>query len=168
MIIINGEESLKGALVSEEKVTRPSGESPLDLILHYVLDRACETITAQVNAALNRISLSTPHYYLLFLLGHFDQTSQQEMAVMLNVNQNAMVHLLDDLEELSLATRKRDPENRRRHVLSITDKGKKTLNKANVLVEQVYVRCYPDIAPAKRREIIEALAHPKCPRDTSN
>ena len=48
-----------------------------------------------------------------------------------------IVRLLDELEERELVVRKRDPEDRRRHVVKMTAEGKKTLARLRGVMRSV-------------------------------
>ena len=54
-------------------------------------------------------------------------TNQRALAASLGINNNVMVDLLDRMEEKSLVTRTKNPENRREHLLRLTPRGKKVL-----------------------------------------
>jgi MarR family transcriptional regulator, temperature-dependent positive regulator of motility len=56
--------------------------------------------------------------------------SQQELAEMLLLDPNAAVLLLNELEDLGYSMRRRDPEDRRRHILELTDAGRQAIARA--------------------------------------
>src|SRR5258708_34366435 len=56
--------------------------------------------------------------------------SQQELAEMLLYDSNAVVLLLNELEDLGYSIRRRDPEDRRRHILELTDGGRQAMERA--------------------------------------
>ncbi|MGH3449095.1 MAG: MarR family transcriptional regulator [Nocardioidaceae bacterium] len=66
-------------------------------------------------------------FAFLSMLQAFRPTSQIELSHALNVNRSAMVKLVDDLEERDLVVRRRDPADRRRHVIALTDHGQQYL-----------------------------------------
>jgi len=56
--------------------------------------------------------------------------SQQDLAEMLLYDANAVVLLLNELEDLGFSMRRRDTEDRRRHILELTPAGSKALERA--------------------------------------
>jgi DNA-binding MarR family transcriptional regulator len=56
--------------------------------------------------------------------------SQQELAEMMLLDSNAVVLLLNELEDLGYSMRRRDPEDRRRHNVELTDAGRQALVRA--------------------------------------
>lgn len=55
---------------------------------------------------------------------------QQELADALCMDANNVVLLLNELEELGYVNRRRDPSDRRRHLVDLTSAGAKALNQA--------------------------------------
>ena len=53
--------------------------------------------------------------------------SQQELAEMMLLDSNAVVLLLNELEDLGFSLRRRDPEDRRRHIVELTDAGREAV-----------------------------------------
>ena len=56
--------------------------------------------------------------------------SQQELAEVMLLDSNAVVLLLNELEDLGWSIRRRDPEDRRRHNLELTEAGRKAIGRA--------------------------------------
>jgi len=56
--------------------------------------------------------------------------SQQELAEGLLLDANAVVLLLNELEDLGYSVRRRDPEDRRRHILELTETGRRAIARA--------------------------------------
>jgi MarR family transcriptional regulator, temperature-dependent positive regulator of motility len=56
--------------------------------------------------------------------------SQQELAEGMLLDANAVVLLLNELEDLGYSVRRRDPEDRRRHILELTDAGRQAITRA--------------------------------------
>ena len=71
--------------------------------------------------------LSAFHFAVLALLEEDPRETQAVIADALGYDRSHIVRLLDELEERDLVVRKRDPEDRRRHVVKMTAEGKKAL-----------------------------------------
>jgi DNA-binding MarR family transcriptional regulator len=66
---------------------------------------------------------------LAYLRDHVD-TTQQALSEGLCVDANYCVLLLNDLEAAGYAERRRDPTDRRRHIVKMTDAGRRALERA--------------------------------------
>ena len=71
------------------------------------------------------------HLIALKLLHEHGAVSQQALAETLSLDPTNVVGLLNDLEERRLITRRRDPEDRRRHIVEVSSLGEKELELAN-------------------------------------
>jgi len=58
------------------------------------------------------------------------ETTQQFLTEGLCIDANYCVLLLNELEESDLVERRRDPSDRRRHIVSLTEQGRKSLQQA--------------------------------------
>jgi DNA-binding MarR family transcriptional regulator len=70
------------------------------------------------------------HLIALKLLSEQGQTSQQGLADALSLDPSNVVGLLNELEERELITRRRDPIDRRRHIVELSRAGQAELNLA--------------------------------------
>jgi DNA-binding MarR family transcriptional regulator len=56
--------------------------------------------------------------------------SQQELAEFMLLESNAVVLLLNELEDAGFSMRRRDPDDRRRHIVELTEAGRQALLRA--------------------------------------
>jgi DNA-binding MarR family transcriptional regulator len=66
---------------------------------------------------------------LSYLRDH-DGSPQQELAEVLCMDANNVVLLLNELEDLGHVARRRDPDDRRRHLVDLTPEGRRALARA--------------------------------------
>jgi DNA-binding MarR family transcriptional regulator len=78
------------------------------------------------------LGLRLRHYVALSYLRDVDHAPQQLMCDIFGVDANNMVLLLNSLEELGYVARRRDPNDRRRHLVELTDAGREALERAEL------------------------------------
>src|SRR3981081_3638064 len=83
------------------------------------------------------LGMSLRHFVLLSYLAEHDRVPQQELAEVFCMDANNLVLLLNELEDDFLIRRLRDPDDRRRHVVEITDVGLAALGSANAARETI-------------------------------
>lgn len=77
------------------------------------------------------LGLRVRHYSVLQALVDNGPMSQLELGTHLRIDAATMVSTLDHLEQTGLATRARDPRDRRRYLVQVTDAGRETTARAN-------------------------------------
>jgi len=70
------------------------------------------------------------HFLALVKVRDHPGLTQQELADVMFLDPNAIVLLLNELEDLGYSIRRRDPDDRRRHILELTEAGRKALDRA--------------------------------------
>jgi DNA-binding MarR family transcriptional regulator len=77
----------------------------------------------RVQEALRAHGLRSNHAHVLMVLADQGATGQQALVQALGVDPSVLVAMLNDLESAGLAERRRDPADRRRHIVKISPRG---------------------------------------------
>jgi DNA-binding MarR family transcriptional regulator len=83
---------------------------------------------------------------------------QQELGATLMVDPNNCVLLLNELDDHGYVERRRDPQDRRRHIVAITAAGVKALRKAEAKLETLEGEVLSNLDAAEREQLRDLLA----------
>jgi DNA-binding MarR family transcriptional regulator len=104
------------------------------------------------------LGVKLKEFVTLLYLREMTKATQQSLAEALLLDANNTVILLNGLEEKGMVERKRDPEDRRRHLVAITPKGVKALEKAERELETVEGDVLGNLDASERNELHDLLA----------
>ena len=114
-------------------------------------------------AAYEEAGESPYHYGVLAVLEESARETQATIADALGYDRSWLVGLLDELEEAGLIERRRDPADRRRHLVSLKPAGKKKLVRLRAISRQVEEEFFAALEPAQREALhgllLELAAH---------
>jgi DNA-binding MarR family transcriptional regulator len=123
--------------------------------LFFRLWRASHMRTAE---ALASVGLTPALFGVLNVLGARDGAIQQQLSSEMGIDPSTMVSLIDGLEGAGLAARRRHAKDRRAWEIAITQKGRRTLERARGLALEVEDEVLRGLSPAERRQLL-ALLH---------
>jgi len=95
------------------------------------------SLLTQVHKALNRrtgeelLGMRFKPYMTLGYIRDHPGTTQQELESSLFMDANSVVLILNELEAAQFSIRRRDPNDRRRHIVEITPTGRRALERAD-------------------------------------
>jgi MarR family transcriptional regulator, lower aerobic nicotinate degradation pathway regulator len=149
---------------------------PLELMKStaFLLKRLGYGIKARTFDAFEAAGESPYHHAVLAVLDENAVETQAAIADALGYDRSWLVGLLDELEQDDLIERRRDPADRRRHVVSLKPAGKNTLAKLRGISKQVEDDYFAPLDQEQRRTLhallLELAAHhdPRCaPADSA-
>ena len=109
----------------EDEPEPPPGP-PASLPLGLHLARAARDITRAFDDALAEVGGSQPIWLVLISLKTRRLASQRELADAVGIREATLTHHLNAMDASGLITRRRDPENRRVHLVELTPAGDET------------------------------------------
>jgi len=102
----------------------------------FLLSRVGAAVRAGFKEVLARWGIRPLQYVILLVLDTVGGASQQELCAAAGIDSGNMVELLDGLEALGYARRARDPRDRRRYVVTMTQRGQSALAELRQAVGQ--------------------------------
>jgi DNA-binding MarR family transcriptional regulator len=94
---------------------------------------------------------------VLSYLRDYKETTQQSLVEGLCIDANYCVLLLNDLEESGLVARRRDPADRRRHIVSMTEEGSKALERAEAAQQTLEDEMLGALKPEERAALVHLV-----------
>jgi DNA-binding MarR family transcriptional regulator len=139
--------------------TAPGPDLSQELLLStgYLLKRLGYRFKEKAMDAFEPTGLNPQHHAVLSLLEEGSCRQQGTLADRLGYDRSIMVGLLDDLEERGLIERKRDLDDRRRHVVTLTPAGKEALGELRAIIKAVEKEFFEPLDPAERRNLHQLL-----------
>ena len=102
--------------------------------------------------ALKPTGLTPRHLGVLFEVDAHP-TSQQALIESIGVDPSKLVGLLNDLEAEGLIVRRRDPDDRRRHIVELSKEGRARLAAAKQAASKVEERLFVGLDAAQRKQL---------------
>ena len=130
----------------------------------YLLLKAGTHFHAVVDDALDGLGLNGRQLLVLTFTSGDEHLSQQMLSVRMGLDPTIIVALVDELEDRGLVARERDPDDRRRHRLRITAKGRKVHAAAVRAVAAAEKEFLAPLDRADREALRDALVTMMTPR----
>ena len=162
----------KAAASTAAKTSRMAGKQPAEMaetaamqmgelseLLGYSLKRAQLRIFEHFLRCVAPLQLTPAQFSVLLLLDKNPGRNQTEVANTLGILRPNFVAMLDSLETRDLCARIRSTNDRRSHIIVLTEKGRAVLARAKKLVATKHeARINEILGPAKRIVLLEMLA----------
>jgi len=125
--------------------------------LGLLLARHGQFVNTQIRKAMAGTGLTPRHRQVLAELADRGPTSQQTLIEALSVDPSVLVSILNDLESQGLAERRRDPSDRRRHIVEMSGTGCDALRRIETAVAQAEAELFADLDEADRERLHDLL-----------
>src|SRR6266513_5410895 len=102
--------------------------------------------------ALEPFGLRPRHLAALIELRDRGELTQQSLCGQLHLDPTNLVAILNELEERGYATRRRDPDDRRRHLVEVSKKGIAVIEKVSEVMDGVEAELLEGFEPAEREQ----------------
>src|SRR5436309_9793162 len=155
--------AVKTARAPRKAATDPAAEDTLQLgelsgHLGYALKRAQLRIFEDFLRCVAPLQLTPAQFSVLLLLDKNPGRNQTEIANTLGILRPNFVAMLDGLESRDLCVRTRSNNDRRSHILMLTDKGRAVLARAKKLVASKHeARLNELLGPAGREGLVSIV-----------
>jgi DNA-binding MarR family transcriptional regulator len=145
---------VQGAISDQAPVAvgRPIGEYN-----GYLLAQLGRAATRRYRHAMAPTGLS-PRETAALLRLEAGPLTQQDLGAAIDMDPSNLVALLNDLEAGELASRSRDPEDRRRHIVAITPRGIEMMNDVRRIAGEVEDDLQPTLSEQERETLRSLLA----------
>src|SRR5258708_1252868 len=139
--------------------TGATGQLPQELLGSslFLLKRLGMAAKELAHTAYEEAGFSPFHHAVLALLDEGARETQGAIADSLGYDRGMLVGILDELEEKSLIERKRDPNDRRRHVVRLTADGKRALTKLRAISRRIDEEFFAPLDEDERRQMYELM-----------
>jgi DNA-binding MarR family transcriptional regulator len=152
---------------------KPGVKPPFELVCStaFLLKRLGHAVKERSIEAYEAAGANPFYYSVLAVLEEGARDTQAKIADALGYDRSWLVGLLDELEAKGLIERRRDPEDRRRHVVSLTPAGKKKLAELRKIakgIENELLDSLDDEQRAQLHELLLVVAADNDPRYAPN
>lgn len=133
------------------------GDSLEFLRVLWAVDHAMQCCSRRMEATLG---ITSPQRLVLHIVGRFPGLPTGHLAALLHVHPGTLTGILKRLERQALVRRRSDPRDRRRSLLSLTDKGRLLDLETEGIVESAVQRTLERARPESiraARDVLESL-----------
>ena len=124
----------------------------------WLLSRASARAQALLADAFAAEGVRGYHFRLLAALDQHGPSSQADVGRQTGIDRSDVVATLNELVSRGLAKRSPDPDDGRRNVVTITRRGRSTLERLDRVLDGVQVALLAPLAPSERTTLVRLLA----------
>jgi MarR family transcriptional regulator, lower aerobic nicotinate degradation pathway regulator len=99
-----------------------------------------------------------PTYGVLSVVGHLGPVSQREVSDIIGLHASDLVEVVDLVERQGWVARRRDPADRRRYQLTLTDEGRAILDRYDALAAETEAAVLEPLTETERRRLMDLVS----------
>ena len=137
----------------------PASPRPPSLLAHpsYLAGQLVKVAQRHLNAVFLPYELLPTHMAVLLALADLGAQSQQDLADRLDLDKSHMVGFVDHLDGRGLVLRERDPGDRRRNLVGLTDDGRRLVPELRKLAGEAQDHIFAALDPGERAALCTLL-----------
>jgi DNA-binding MarR family transcriptional regulator len=116
------------------------------------------TRRVHANATIETLGMNLKQVYMLAELRDQGELPQTSLCDMMRTTQNTVVTWLNELEDAGFVTRHRDPEDRRKHNVALTEKGSQALERAEAELRRLEDEALAGLTADERTQLRKLVA----------
>lgn len=132
---------------------------PPALLRHptYLMSKAVVIGRRIVGETLEESGLHLRHFSVLTCLQAYGPECQRDVAARLGLDASDVVPIVDELESQGLVERHRDPDDRRRYSVTLTEHGRSIVAEASAAADEAQREFLAVLDDAERRRLTDML-----------
>ncbi|KAA0929822.1 MULTISPECIES: MarR family winged helix-turn-helix transcriptional regulator [Streptomyces] len=123
----------------------------------YLLHKAGLVLVEDVEKALGAVGMRIRYFFVLAALAGGPELSQQDLSRLLNLDPTTVVTVIDEMERNQHVERRRNPADRRRYNLILTESGREALATADRVATEVEENFFGALAGDEREALRKML-----------
>jgi MarR family transcriptional regulator, transcriptional regulator for hemolysin len=131
----------------------PPREQPIGL----ALSRAARVVSRAFDEALAGAGGSRPIWLILISLKAQPRANQRALAEAVGITDATLTHHLNAMESAGLLSRRRDPANRRVHLVELTDEGQAMFQRLRGAAGHFDARLHASLSEGELRQLRDGL-----------
>lgn len=126
-------------------------------------DPGIVSLLTQLNKAVHRLTseellgMKLKPYMALGYIRDHPGVTQQELESALFMDANSVVLILNETEAAQMSVRRRDPNDRRRHIVELSEAGRVAMERADKARESLEDEVLRDLSPDERKTLRRLL-----------
>jgi DNA-binding MarR family transcriptional regulator len=125
----------------------------------FLLNKAAQIMFDEFESGLRPFGLSAREFGVLLFIDANGGQSQQQIGASLRIDRTTMVTIIDNLERAGYVVRVRDPQDRRRYAVTLTERGHEQMcSELAAIDREVTDRFLKGVSESDRKYLVGLLA----------